>query len=55
MTRFMIAMAILMAWTVAPLAAGSSTSPPSKQCANDTDKDGKEQSPKCDDSDADGK
>jgi len=57
MTKFLIAMAMLMAWTVAPLAAGSSdsTPPPAKQCDNDKDRDGKEQAPKCDDSDADGK
>ena len=57
MTKFLVSMAILIAWTVAPLAAGSSdsTPPPVKQCDNDKDRDGKEQVPKCEDSDADGK
>jgi len=53
MTRFLVSVAILIAWTAAPLAAGSSDStPPSKQCANDKDNDGKEQAPNCADSDA---
>ena len=57
MNTFLASLAILMALTVAPLAAGNSdsTPAPTKQCANDTDHDGKEQPSKCDDSDTDGK
>ena len=57
MRPFLASLAILMALTVAPLAAGNSgsTPPPASQCANDTDHDGKEQPSKCDDIDADGK
>jgi hypothetical protein len=58
MNTFLASLAILMALTIAPLAAGNSdsTSTPSAQhCVNDTDNDGKEQPSKCDDSDADGK
>ena len=57
MTRFLASVAILIAFSVAPLAVGNSyaASPPAKQCDNDKDHDGKEQAPNCADSDADGK
>ena len=55
MTTFLASLAILMALTVAPLAAAEATPPPTSQCGNDTDHDGKEQPSKCDDSDSDGK
>ena len=58
MNTFLASLAILMALTVAPLAAGNSDSPPTsstQHCVNDTDNDGKEQPSKCDDSDVDGK
>jgi len=57
MTRALLSIAILLGLTMAPLAAGSSNSSAAsaKHCDNDMDNDGKEQSPKCADSDADGK
>jgi hypothetical protein len=57
MTRLLASLTILMALTVAPHAAGNSesTQAAAQQCPNDTDNDGKEQPPKCDDSDQDGK
>ena len=57
MTKILASIAILMALTVAPLAAGNSNSTQAsvQHCANDTDHDGHEQPSKCDDSDADGK
>ena len=57
MKALLTSLAILMALTVPPLAAGNSDSSPpaAQQCANDTDHDGHEQPPNCNDSDDDGK
>ena len=57
MATLLAFLAILLGLTVAPLAAGNSnpTATASQQCASDTDNDGREQPPKCSDSDQDGK
>ena len=57
MTRLLASLAILVALTMATHAAGNSnsTQAAAQQCANDTDNDGKEQPPKCNDGDQDGK